>query len=89
MPGGHGRTSEQADAASGPVPKHPGPPPSYFFLFTSFGLVQLDLSLLRTALLVGKEKFSLCQKAFFYSFSVVNVIGNFGERQENKLVALF
>ena len=25
VPGGHGGTSEQVDAASGPVPKHPGP----------------------------------------------------------------
>ena len=33
VPGGHGGTSEQADAASGPVPKHPGPgpPPSIIF----------------------------------------------------------
>ena len=28
VPGGHGGTSEQVDAASGPVPKHPGPPTS-------------------------------------------------------------
>ena len=25
VPGGYGGASEQADAASGPVPKHPGP----------------------------------------------------------------
>ena len=53
VPGGHGGTSEQADAASGPVPKHPGPPPSYFFLFTSFGLARLDLTVLRRAFLVS------------------------------------
>ena len=45
MPGGYGRTSEQADAASGPVPKHPGPPPSYLFLLASFGLAWLNISL--------------------------------------------
>ena len=37
VPGGHGGTSEQADAASGPVPKHPGPDPSLIFLFIWFG----------------------------------------------------
>merc|ERR1712130_126907 len=29
VPGGHGGTSEQVDAASGPVPKHPGGRPQY------------------------------------------------------------
>ena len=41
VPGGHGGTSEQADAASGPVPKHPGPDPPLHHISSSFGLVLL------------------------------------------------
>ena len=67
VPGGYGGTSEQADAASGPVPKHPGP--SYFLHFTSFGLVRLDPTLLRKAFFVGKGTNGNC---------LVDVIGDFG-----------